>query len=158
MPMIDLSLPRGALDDGAIQSLVDDLLAALLRWEGAPANERSRSLAWAFVHVVDRLTVASSPSGKPHYRVQVATPQGALDAERRAGMIAEATEIVLRAEGSPSTPENAFRVWVILSEVAEGSWGAEGRVWRFQDIAGFVLGDVRAGEVVAADRLDAPVR
>ena len=39
------------------------------------------------------------------------------------------------------TPPNAFRVWVILSEVAEGSWGAEGRIWRFADIVDFVLDD-----------------
>ena len=139
--MIDLTLPRDALPIIARDRLVDDLLATLLRWERAPDNARSKSLAWAFVHVADSVIVASSPSGLPHYRVQVTTPQGALDDERRAGLVADVTELVLRAEGSPVTAEHAFRVWVLLDEIAEGSWGAEGRIWRFRDIARFVLDD-----------------
>jgi len=139
MPMIDLPLPDGALDAPTRDRLVDDLLAVLLRWEGAPDNERSKSLAWAFVHVADSITAASSPSGRHHYRVEVRTPHGALNDVRRAGLVAEVTALVLRAEGTPMSPDDAFRVWVILSEVAEGSWGAEGRIWRFADIVDFVL-------------------
>jgi phenylpyruvate tautomerase PptA (4-oxalocrotonate tautomerase family) len=142
MPMIDLTLAPHALDDHARSWLVEELLTTLLRWEGAPDNEHSKSLAWAFVHVADAITVASSPSGLPHYRVGIRTPQGALDDERRAGLVAEVTKLVLKAEGSPNDPDNAFRVWVILDEVAEGSWGAAGRIWRFRDIAEFVLDDV----------------
>jgi phenylpyruvate tautomerase PptA (4-oxalocrotonate tautomerase family) len=155
MPMIDLTLPQDALADDVRARLVDDLLATLLRWEGAPDNERSRSLAWAFVNVVESVTVAGSASEGPHYRVGVRTPQGALDDDRRAGLIADVTELVLRAERSPHTPENAFRVWVILDEVADGSWGAAGRVWRFRDIAGFVLDDQELGAGVAEARLGA---
>jgi phenylpyruvate tautomerase PptA (4-oxalocrotonate tautomerase family) len=143
MPMIDFTLPRDALSTEIRDRLVDDLLTTLLRWERAPENARSKSLAWAFVHVADSLIVASSPSGLPHYRVRVTTPQGALDDDRRAGLVADVTELVLRAEGSPVTPEHAFRVWVLLEEIADGSWGAEGRIWRFGDIARFVRnGDV----------------
>ena len=153
MPMIDLTLPEGALDADTTARLVDDLLAALLRWEGAPDNERSKSLAWAFVNVAEVVSVASSPSGLPHYRIAVTTPQGALDDARRAGLVAEVTELVLGAEGTPSSPEDAFRVWVLLGEVAEGSWGAAGRIWRLRDIAGFVLDDDDLGATVADARL-----
>ena len=153
MPMIDLTLPASALDDAARSRLVDDLLTTLLHWEGAPDNDRSRSLAWAFVHEADAVVVASSPTGKPHYRVGIRTPAGALDDERRAGLVADVTRLVLDAERSPNTPENAFRVWVILDEVADGGWGAAGRVWRFGDIAGFVLDDADAGREYASLRL-----
>jgi len=139
MPMIDLTLPAGALDDDARSWLVDELLTALLRWEGAPDNDLSRSLAWAFVHDATVVTADLASSGLPHYRVGLRTPAGALDDVKRAGLVAEVTELVLRAEGSLNTPENAFRVWVILDEVPDGSWGAEGRIWRMADIAGFVL-------------------
>ena len=138
MPMIDLTLPKDALDREALGDLVDELLTTLLRWEGAPPNDRSRSLAWAFVHRAEAVTAAYSPSGRPHYRVGVRTPAGALDDEGRAGLVAEVTELVLRAEGSPVTTDNAFRVWVILDEVPDGQWGAEGRIWRFADIVDFV--------------------
>lgn len=141
MPMIDLTVEAQALDASARTTLAQELLAALLRWEGAPDTARSRSLAWAFVHVVDRVEVAGSPPGRAHYRVGVRTPEGALDDRRRAGLVAEATELVLRAEGSATTPADAFRVWVILDEVEEGGWGAEGRIWRFRDIASYVTSD-----------------
>jgi phenylpyruvate tautomerase PptA (4-oxalocrotonate tautomerase family) len=154
--MIDLTLPDGALDTDVRARLVDDLLTTLLRWEGAPANERSESLAWAFVHVADSVTVAGSPSPGPRYRVGVRTPQGALDDERRAGLVADVTALVLQAEGSPATPDNVFRVWVILDEVPEGGWGAAGTIWRFADIAGYVLDDRRLGDAYAAARLAAP--
>jgi phenylpyruvate tautomerase PptA (4-oxalocrotonate tautomerase family) len=143
--MIDFTLPCDALSTNVRDRLVDDLLATLLRWERAPDNARSKSLAWAFVLVADSVIVASSPSGLPHYRVRVTTPQGALDDERRAGLVADVTELVLRAEGSPVTAEHAFRVWVLLDEIADGSWGAEGRIWRFRDVATFVCND---GETV----------
>jgi hypothetical protein len=71
--MIDLTLPGDALDHDTRADLVQKLLSALLRWEGAPEGDRSESLAWAFVHLVDSVVVAHSPSGKPHYRVEVAT-------------------------------------------------------------------------------------
>ena len=138
MPMIDLTVEADALNDGARDALARDLLAALLRWEGAPDNPRSRSLAWAFVHVVDNIIVAEPNSPRPHYRIGVRTPAGALDDLRREGLIAEATALVLKAEGRDPHPNDAFRVWVILDEVADGSWGAQGKVWRLTDIAAFV--------------------
>ena len=155
MPMIDLTVPPGSLDEAARSWLVDELLGALLRWEGAPDNERSRSLAWAFVNQADAVTVVGDPRSPalPRYRVGVRTPAGALDNERRAGLVSEVTELVLRAEGSLNTPENAERVWVILDEVAEGGWGAGGRVWHLADIAGYVLGDPDVGVAFAASRL-----
>ena len=155
MPMIDLTLPADTLAEEARADLVDQLLVALLRWEGAPEGDRSKSLAWAFVHLADSVVVAHSPSGRPHYRVEVATPQGALDDERRAGLVAEVTALVLAAEGTAWTPDDAFRVWVILREVAEGSWGAEGRIWRFGDVIGYILDDPELGRSVAAERLAA---
>ena len=75
--------PKALLNADATAKLVDELLAALVRREGAPDNERSKSLAWAFVHVADVVSVASSPSGLPHAQVEVTTPQGALNHRRR---------------------------------------------------------------------------
>src|SRR5918993_1043433 len=140
MPMIDLTVQADALDETSRDKLAHDLLAALLRWEGAPDNPRSRSLAWAFVHVVDRVHVAEPITGRPHYRVGVRTPAGALTDLRREGLISEATALVLDAEGLEPDPTDPFRVWVILDEVADGSWGAQGTVWRLADIAAFVTG------------------
>jgi phenylpyruvate tautomerase PptA (4-oxalocrotonate tautomerase family) len=138
MPMIDITYRRDAVDPDVIARLADTLLATLLRWEGAPDNDAARSLAWAFTHAVDDLRVATDPDGGPHLRIGVTTPDGALDDPRRAGLIHEVTAQVLAAIGLPCTWEHAQRVWVQLHEIADGSWGAAGAVWRFDDIARFV--------------------
>jgi phenylpyruvate tautomerase PptA (4-oxalocrotonate tautomerase family) len=136
--MIDLTLAADTLDRDARRHLADDLLAILLRWEGAPSTPQARSLAWAFVHVVDEIRIGHATMARPLYRVAVRTPAGALDDARRAGLVAEVTDRVLAAEGSAPTAENRFRVWVILDEVPDGAWGAEGRIWRLSDISSFV--------------------
>jgi phenylpyruvate tautomerase PptA (4-oxalocrotonate tautomerase family) len=58
----------------------------------------------------------------------------------------EATELVLAAEGSPNTPENAARVWVQIYELADGFWGGAGQIFRMKDIAALA----KAGEAVPA--------
>jgi phenylpyruvate tautomerase PptA (4-oxalocrotonate tautomerase family) len=150
MPMIDLTIPADAFDRSTRAQLADDLLAILLRWEGAPPTQEAASLAWAFVHVVDEVRVGQGPPTRPHYRVGVRTPAGALDDRRRAGLVAEVTDRVLAAEGAAPTPANRFRVWVILDDVPDGAWGAEGRIWRFPDVAAFVT--ARSGPAGLAHR------
>ena len=50
MPMIDLTLPAGALQPSALTTLVEDLTTIVLRWEGVADNPATRAMAWAFVH------------------------------------------------------------------------------------------------------------
>ena len=153
MPMIDLTLPAGALEPDVRAKLVDDLTAALLRGEGAPDNEATRSISWAFVHELPEggVNVGGRPPEQPRYRVQLTVPQGTpklhgpLNERNRNALVAEATELVLDAEGSPNTPENAARVWVQIYELADGFWGGAEQIFRMQDIAALA----RAGEPVA---------
>ena len=46
--------------------------------------------------------------------------------------MAEATAIVREAAGLDE--EDSLRVWVLMHEVAEGSWGAGGQVIRFEQL------------------------
>jgi phenylpyruvate tautomerase PptA (4-oxalocrotonate tautomerase family) len=140
MPMIDLTLPEGALGEDAKARLVEELTTTLLRWEGAPDNERSRGIAWAYVdeRPAGTVNVAGAPAPEPRYRVRVTVPEGTLDDERKAGLVSEVTERVLAAEGAPNEPEHAARVWCIIREVGDGNWGAGGRIARLKDIAEFV--------------------
>ena len=50
MPMIDLTLPAGALQRSALTTLVEDLTTTALHWEGIPDTPASRAMAWVFVH------------------------------------------------------------------------------------------------------------
>ena len=45
MPMMELTIPEGALSDDAKAKLPGDMAACLLRWEGAPDTEFFRSIS-----------------------------------------------------------------------------------------------------------------
>jgi phenylpyruvate tautomerase PptA (4-oxalocrotonate tautomerase family) len=146
MPMIEITYPEGTLAPETRERLVEQVSLTLLKWEGAPDNETARSLAWAYVdeRPAGAINVGGRPPDEPRYRIRLTVPEGALDDERRAGLVAEVTEQVLAAEGSPNELQHAARVWVIISEVADGSWGAGGRIFRLRDIAEFI-GATREG-------------
>ena len=143
MPMIELTLPQGALDKSAQDSLMHDLTFALLRWEGAPEDsDNAKAVSWGYVDERPRANVyqGGEPAPEhPTYRVKVTVPQGALDDAKKAGLVAEATKLVLEAEGAdPNDPVALMRVWVIVREVTDGNWGGAGQIFRLRDIAKLV--------------------
>lgn len=69
----------------------------------------------------------------PRFRVDVTVPAGALSQRRTEGLVNETTEQVLAAAGL--TEADALRVWVLIHEQPEGTWGAGGNIVRFQEIA-----------------------
>jgi phenylpyruvate tautomerase PptA (4-oxalocrotonate tautomerase family) len=157
MPMIELTLPEGALDKAAQDELMEKLTFALLRWEGAPDDsEAAKLISWGFVdeRPADRVYQAGRPSpAQPLYRVKITVPEGALDDERKSGLVAEVTEHVLTAEGSdPKDAAAAMRVWAIIREVTDGNWGGAGRIFRLRDIARAVHGKDSAVEKALATR------
>jgi phenylpyruvate tautomerase PptA (4-oxalocrotonate tautomerase family) len=145
MPMIELTVPEGALDKRAQDELMEKLTFTLLRWEGAPEDsDAAKAVSWGYV---DERPAANVYHGgrpvpaEPLYRVKITVPEGALNDEKKSGLVAEATRHVLEAEGSdPDDAGAAFRVWVIIREVADGNWGGAGRIFRMRDIARLVMG------------------
>ena len=117
MPMIDLTLPEGALTESAKATLVEELTTALIEGEGAPDNEYVRAITWAFVD--ERPTGAVNVGGRPPdeavYRVVFTFPEGApavhgpLMRANRERLVRRVTELVLNAEGSPFSASGARR-------------------------------------------------
>ena len=132
MPMIDVTYPEGALDEDARAKLVDGLTTSLLRAERAPDTEFFRSVTWVYLHELPAHAVnaAAKPVEAPTFRVMVTTPEGALSDRRRAEMVESGTAAVLDAAGLGQ--EDAMRVWVVMREIDEGSWGAGGQVVQFK--------------------------
>lgn len=130
MPMIDLTAPEGALSSQMTAVLMEELSTILINWEGAPDNERTRSVTWGFVHPVpeNRVFVGGRAAGdRPYYRVDLTVPDKTLlhdNDERKAGLIREVTGAVLRAEGSVLDDESTARVWCLIHEIPDGNWGA----------------------------------
>jgi phenylpyruvate tautomerase PptA (4-oxalocrotonate tautomerase family) len=140
MPMIDLTVPRGTLSQGTKEELMGTLSRTLLRWEGAkPGDTNAESIAWTFLHEPDLVTVAHEPTETPRYRVIVGVPDGTLGDEEKAGLVAEVTKEVLKAESPDKEPSlaDSTRVWVIINEITDGNWGGAGRIFRLADIMAF---------------------
>ena len=134
MPKIDLTYSAGALSPEAKAELPGKLAATLLRWEKAPDTEFFRSISWTHVHelAADSTHDGNGPDAPPHFVIDVTTPEGALSDRRRAEMTKEMTAQVLEAAGLSA--EDGIRVWILMHEVAEGSWGAAGGIVRFEQL------------------------
>ncbi|TWP46958.1 4-oxalocrotonate tautomerase [Lentzea tibetensis] len=139
MPMIELTAPVDALTPAGRKTIQRDLASALLRWEGAPDSEFFRANAWTYLHELPAGAQTTLEDDAPRFRVNVTVPEGALSDERKAGLVQEATGIVLEAAGLPA--QDVARVWVLFREQPEGTWGAAGRIVRVADLAAIAKRD-----------------
>ncbi|MFI6224929.1 4-oxalocrotonate tautomerase family protein [Nocardia salmonicida] len=138
MPMIHLTLPAGVLAAQARADLMKSLPATLLKWEGAPDNAFFRAQAWCRVEEVTDGGFAALDDELARFLVTVTVPAGALSERRKAGLVKEVTDLVLAAAGL--TEADALRVWVLVHEQPEGTWGAAGNVVKFQELAALAQG------------------
>ena len=132
MPMIRLTAPVGALTEQGRQSVQRDLAAVLLRWEGAPDTAFFRAQAWSYLVELPEGAQTTAEDDAPRFLVEVTVPQGALSERRKAGLVEDATKTVLEAAGLSET--DALRVWVLVHEQPDGTWGAGGSVIRYADL------------------------
>lgn len=138
MPMIRLTAPAAALTPQGRQSIQRDLAALLLRWEGAPDTPFFRAQAWSYLVELPEGAQITAEDDAPRFLVEVAVPQGALSERRKAGLVEEATETVLAAAGLDR--DDALRVWVLVHEQPDGTWGAGGSVIRYADLVALAKG------------------
>ncbi|WP_040695169.1 tautomerase family protein [Nocardia vinacea] len=132
MPMIQLTLPAAVLSAETRRTLRQTLPATLLKWEGAPDTAFFRAQAWCRIDEVPDGDFGSAEDDLPRFRVDVTVPEGALSDRRKEGLIKEVTADVLAAAGLGA--DDALRVWVLIHEQPEGTWGAAGTVVRFAEL------------------------
>jgi phenylpyruvate tautomerase PptA (4-oxalocrotonate tautomerase family) len=94
---------------------------ALLRWEGAPDAPFFRAQLWSYLVELPEGARTAAEDEASRFLVDVTVPRGVLSAEGTAGLVEEATRIVLSAAG-PSQAD-APRVWVLVHEQPEGTGG-----------------------------------
>lgn len=154
MPMIDVTIPQGALRPEAEKALMARLTDILLVAEGMdPTLPAARNVSLVFLHRVE-IFVAGAPAESPRYRVACFVPEGQYDDERRASLVAAVTDAVLDAEEG-ARPRNPGRVWVFPIEIPEGRWGSRGKIQRLADIMAYFTGSPEEGRRYAAARLAA---
>jgi phenylpyruvate tautomerase PptA (4-oxalocrotonate tautomerase family) len=133
MPMLELTYPEGALQPDARALLVEQLTAALMRWEGAPDTALFRHASWALIHERPAWAInrAGAPADPPVFVLSVTVPAGAMSDRRKAGLVEEATKLILDAEDRDHDPQ---RIWVHLHEIPDGNWGAVGQIIQFAEL------------------------
>jgi phenylpyruvate tautomerase PptA (4-oxalocrotonate tautomerase family) len=132
MPQIQLTVPAGALTDEGRTTIQRDLAATLLKWEGAPDNAFFRAQAWSYLHELPAGAQITADDDQPRFRVDVTIPAGALSDRRKSGLVEEVTQTVLAAAGLDAG--EALRVWVLINEQPDGTWGAGGQIIRYADL------------------------
>ncbi|MEU9452679.1 tautomerase family protein [Streptomyces sp. NPDC048277] len=139
MPLIRLTAPTGSLTEAGRSTVQRDLAAVLLRWEGAPDTPFFRAQAWSHLVELPEGAQTTAEDDAPRFLVDVTVPEGALSERRRAGLVEDATRTVLEAAGL--TAADALRVWVLVHEQPDGTWGAGGSVVRYADLVALAKGD-----------------
>ncbi|MEV5833854.1 tautomerase family protein [Nocardia sp. NPDC052112] len=132
MPMIQLTLPEGVLSAETRATLQQTLSATLLKWEGAPDTAFFRAQAWCRIDEVPGGGFRSAEDDLPRFRIDITVPAGALSDRRKEGLIKAATADMLATAGLGA--EDGLRVWVLIHEQPEGTWGAAGTVVRFAEL------------------------
>ncbi|MET7771121.1 tautomerase family protein [Nocardia sp. NPDC005366] len=151
MPMIHLVLPAGALSEQARGELLNSLPKTLLKWEGAPDTAFFRAQAWCRVEEVAEGGFGALEDDLPRFRVDVTVPEAALSERRKAGLVEEVTAQILAAAGVAEG--DALRVWVLIHEQPEGTWGAGGNVVKFKELAALARGErEKARAAIYSDR------
>lgn len=138
MPMIQLTLPEGVLTGDVRKQLQKTLAATLLTWEGAPDTAFFRAQAWCLIHEVPTGAFGTAEDDLPRFRVDATVPEGALSERRKAGLVKQVTDDVLAA--AALTEADALRVWVLIHEQPEGTWGAAGNIIRFAELKALAAG------------------
>jgi phenylpyruvate tautomerase PptA (4-oxalocrotonate tautomerase family) len=133
MPKLELTIPTEVLSEESKSELLRKLGATLLHWEGAPDTEFFRSITWTHLHELPAEAI-QTPDGtaEPHAVLDITIPAGALSERRKAGIVEDATKLVLGATGWGT--EAGVRDWVLIHEVPDGNWGAAGQVVRFEQL------------------------
>ncbi|MEU1806473.1 tautomerase family protein [Streptomyces sp. NPDC019937] len=132
MPMIRLTAPTGALTEKGREGIQHDLATLLLRWEGVPDTALFRAQAWSYLIELPEGAQTTAEDGAPRFLVDITVPRGALSDRRKAGLVEDVTKAVLKAAGL--SPDEALRVWVLIHEQPDGTWGAGGAVIRYADL------------------------
>ena len=130
MPMIDVTAATGTFRDK--RALIKDLTAAIMRWEGVPAIPFFADNTAAFVHDLAPDALGNASGASTYVRIEVLTPVGVLDREKKLGVTKEMTAIAAAAAGDPSLAE---RTWVLISETPDGGWGIAGHAYTNAEIA-----------------------
>ncbi|WP_435973695.1 tautomerase family protein [Streptomyces sp. Qhu_M48] len=140
MPLVEITVPEGALSEAAAEVLQQQVADAVLTAMGLPRTDFFTSATWVYVREAAK-GLATTGAGTPPGVLIVVTPlKGFLTPERNEALSVELTRYVQEATG-PGTV-----VWLVVNEIPEGNWAVNGGLTRRARIDEFVAEAARAGQ------------
>jgi phenylpyruvate tautomerase PptA (4-oxalocrotonate tautomerase family) len=143
MPFIEVFSPAGAVSPEQRDRIAERLIPEVMNAEGGPDNEVARSISWVVWHEPTLWSIGGKTVGGdelPPYVVRVTVPAGGLNDAKRAEIVKRVTRVLADADAQP---ERLYDVplasFVLLNEVPEGNWGSVGQIFRFSEIASYIL-------------------
>lgn len=143
MPTMHIRIPKGSFPTEQKTTLVQKLNDAAAAAEQMPDNPKNRAICWVILDEVepDAWTfgaVDMTDRLVPCFAM-IHVPAGVLDGAARARYV----ELVHAAfqQALPANEKRQAVTNVVLHDVAEGTWGANGKIWRLPDVtraAGFM--------------------
>ena len=152
MPMIDVTIPEGALKPDAEARLMKELSDILITHEGYSAeNQVAQSVTVVFLHRPAAAFVAGKRAPFPWYRIVPSVPEGQYTDAKRRALVKDVTDAVVRADGG-KFEDVSPHVWVFPTDVPDGQWGSRGRIIPLPEIHAFLSSDERE-HAVGVERL-----
>jgi phenylpyruvate tautomerase PptA (4-oxalocrotonate tautomerase family) len=111
MPTIRVTYPQGAIPEQQQTPLLAAATQALVSWEGLldPQDPQSGVTVWAYLcpvadglHAVNGVPAQAGELAR--FLIEVTVPDGIVTGDRKQGLIAELTQVVLTAAGAPNNP------------------------------------------------------
>ena len=137
MPNILVKIPKAAFPGDARAKLLRHITDAAATAEQIPADPRKRFTSWV---VIDETEAGMWTCGGIDMSLQVLpciamvyVPGGVLDEPSRAQYVKLMHDAF--KQSLPADDKRQLVTSVILHDVADGTWGANGAVWKLPDLA-----------------------
>ena len=137
MPIIDVEITKGSLDEQIKHKLINELGQVALGYEGLKGSKFAEAFTWLYIHEhpVSHVSQVSGPLPKPIYRVTFTTLETLLNDEQKHELGADVAKAIYKAEGSEWNDEEAYnRVWTFFSDIRQGDWIAGARINNIPDL------------------------
>jgi len=145
MPILQIYYPQGQLDRNRKSILAQKLTDILIRMEGGAGTDAGRAFATVMMNEVDagswfvggRLDATYvATAGK--FIVYATIPEGYMNAAHKTEVHAWVNAAIVDVMGCSDDPHAGANIMVVVNEVPEGNWGANGKTIGMDSISAAV--------------------
>ncbi|WP_178116221.1 tautomerase family protein [Pseudomonas sp. LD120] len=135
MPNILIKIPQGAFNAQQRERMLHEVTQVALDVEQIGQDPRQRALCWVLLEELApgtwRCGGADLGAQALSCLVQVKVPAGVLDSARRQAYVAGLHQAL--AACRPAEDGRLLMTSILLDEVPDGTWGANGTLWHLAD-------------------------